>query len=207
LDRKACDNNPNFRNDTAVSLPRNIRIEGNTFNNNNTGTVAGIARWLGLRDNTFTNNYLNWQVLGNDTGGTVFIDQCMDTVQVHNNYLTGPSPSALTKGASGLELWGRNIDAAGNTILSYPGDGIDANSAFNTTIRNNTTQNNGTWSATGGILVWTSGPGGPCDPIPRDTQSVTISANTSTGQAYGILLGDRGLSRNTINNLVPFPKV
>jgi len=56
-DRKSCDSHPNFNNDTSVSLPRNIRIEGNnTFERNNGGAIGGGARWLGLRSNHFTNN-------------------------------------------------------------------------------------------------------------------------------------------------------
>jgi hypothetical protein len=197
---RVCDANPNFNNDLSVFLPRNIRIENTAFQNNNTGSVAMIARWVGLRNNTFNNNYIRPQVVGNEAGGNVFIDQCTDTVQIYNNVMTGPSTYPLT---SGLELWGRNLDIQGNTITGFPNEGIGGNSVYNANIAANHAQNNGWHTAIGGILAWTSGPGGPCDAVPRDTQTVTISGNTSTGQAYGVFLGDRdSASRDTINNLV-----
>ena len=51
-------------------------------------------------------------------------------------------------------------------------------------------------------MVTTAGYG-PCGGVPRDNQGSLISGNTSTGtgQAYGIQLFDRGVSRNVINNL------
>src|SRR5205085_6993172 len=97
--------------------------------------------------------------------------------------MTGPSTYPQI---SGLELWGRNIDVQGNYITGYPAEGIGTNSIFNATIRNNLIMNNdqlltnqnlnhGFPVSTGGIVAWTSGPGGVCDPIPRDTQTLTIS--------------------------------
>jgi hypothetical protein len=201
-DSRACDNNPNFQNDSALYAPRNIRIEGNnTFEGNLTGAVAfNAGRWLALRNNTFTNNYIQPRV-GNEEGGTVFFNKCTDKVQIHDNTLTGPSTYPQT---GGLELWGRNIDVRRNTISGYPTEGIGANSVYYTKILdNNRTLNNNTNPAAprGGILVWTSGHGSGCDPTPRDTDNVEIRGNTSTGNAYGILLGDRYESRNTIKNV------
>jgi hypothetical protein len=203
-DRKVCDNNPNFSNDTSVSLPRNIRIESNSFGNNNTGTIAGGMRWLALRNNSFTNNFKNWQVEGNATGGTIFIDQCGDTVEISGNTtFTGPAPSDRTNGASGLELWGRNITVQGNTISGYPSEGIGVNSAYNVTITSNWIQNNSRRTDAallGGIQIQARSLGA-CSPIPRDVDTITISANHSNYQPYGVLLGeDAGDSRNTINS-------
>lgn len=152
-----------------------------------------------MRNSTFSNNYINPQA-GNSAGGSVFFDQCSDTVQIYTNTLTGPASGST----SGLELWGRNIDVEGNAVSGYPQDGIDGNSAYNLTVTNaNVVRNNGTASSNGGIVVWTAGPGGPCDQIPRDTQTVTIVGNTSSGtaQAYGVRIGDRGVARNTIDSL------
>ncbi|MBI1898205.1 MAG: hypothetical protein HYS04_16980 [Acidobacteria bacterium] len=207
-DPRACDNKPNFINDTTLYAPRNIRIEGNNkFQNNLTGAVAfNAGRWLALRDNKapsggFENNYIQPQV-GNGEGGTVFFDKCADTIQIHDNtFARGTSTYPQT---DGLELWGRNIDVRRNEVSGYPTEGIGANSVFSLhVLDNNQTLNNNTHPAgqRGGILVWTSGSGGGCDPTPRDTDVVEISGNTSTGNAYGILLGDRYESRNTIKNV------
>ena len=196
---------PAFKDNPYEPSPRNIRIEDNTFANNNTGAIGlNNARWVGLRNNTFTNNYINPQA-GNEAGGSVFFDQCTDTVQIYRNTLTGPSTWDRT---DGLELWGRNIDVGAddpnqrNTISGYRSEGISINSVFNTAIKNNTTLNNGAWNSTGGILVTTSGPGGSCDPVPRDTETVTISGNTSAGQLYGVYLGDRVRSTNTVKDTI-----
>ncbi len=177
---KLCDAHPNFNNDLSVYIPRNIRLEWNTFEYNNTGSIAmAPGRWVGMRNNTLTSNYIRPQVLGNDAGGSVFIDQCADTVQIYDNTLTGPSSYPQT---FGLELWGRNIDIQGNTITNYPEEGISANSVYHATMTNNQTLNNdqlltnqnlnpGFPVSTGGIVTATAGPGGACDPIPRDTQT------------------------------------
>ncbi|MBI1898774.1 MAG: hypothetical protein HYS04_19900 [Acidobacteria bacterium] len=203
-DSRACDSNPNFKDDTSVHAPRNIRVEGsNTFANNLTGAMGiNAARWFALRNNTFTNNYIMPQA-GNEAGGSVFFDQCTDKIQIYRNTLTGPTYLAT----DGLELWGRNIDvgaddpAQRNTVSNYQSEGIAANSVFNATITNNTTSNNGAAYPTGGILVWTREPGGPCDPVFRDTQNVTVTGNTSTGQTYGVYLGEREASTNIVNTI------
>jgi hypothetical protein len=202
-DHRACDNNPDFKDDTSLYVPRNIRIEDNTFQNNLTGALGvNEARWVALRHNTLTNNYNNPQ-LRLDAGGSVFFDHCTDKVQIYRNTLTGPTYLQT----DGLELWGRNIDvgaddpAQRNTISNYLSEGIGANSVFNAKIKNNTTSNNGAGNSTGGILVWTREPGGPCEPLQRDTKDVTISANTSTGQTSGVYLGWRDASTNTIDTV------
>lgn len=102
-DARHCDTNPNVPNDTtfannqAVSLPRNIRIENNTFYGNRTGAMGGGARWVGLRDNYFANNYTYPQA-GNEQGGTVEFDECSDKVEIMRNTLTAPAytPSVPT---------------------------------------------------------------------------------------------------------------
>jgi hypothetical protein len=38
----SCDSYPNFKNDIGAYAPRNIRIENNTFNGNNTGAMGGV---------------------------------------------------------------------------------------------------------------------------------------------------------------------
>ncbi len=206
-DVKSCDSNPNFRDDLSVPLPRNIRIEGNSFANNNTSVIAGLMRWLGVRNNSFTNNYRNWQVLGNDIGGTIFVSQCGDTVEISGNTpFTGPAISGLTKGASGLELWGRNIAVQGNNISGYPSEGIGLHSARDVTITGNSTQHNSTATPLteaelGGIQIQTRAPGGRCDPIPRDVDHVTINGNHSHFQPYGLLFVRDNDGRNTIKNV------
>lgn len=207
-DRKFCDgdvvNGVNvFNNDTTVYTPRDIRIENVTFNNNNTVVMGNQARWVGLRYSTFTNNYISPQADYGPGGGVLF-DTCADTVQIYNNTMTGPSPSTYDD-TSGLELHGRNIDIQGNAISSYPNEGFSINSAYNTNIANNTITNNDQNLnyrdfPAGGIVLRTSPPTSPdnfCGQIERDTNLITISTNTVTGQAYGVEFYDFGLSRNT----------
>ena len=211
-DHNFCDHfTGSFRDDvSSVFLPRNIRIEWNTFQGNNTGAMGGGARWVGLRNNTFTNNYINPQV-GNTAGGTVEFDPCSDTIQIYKNQMTGPSYA----NTSGLELWGRNLNIQTNTISGYANEGIGLNSVYNASIlgfpaeipiNRNLLQNNDTNAVrsqpfyTGGILVQDRG-GPGCDPDPRDTQTVTISGNTSTGQAFGIDLGYAGDGTGILNGL------
>ena len=103
----------------------------------------------------------------------------------------------------GLELWGRNIYVQQNMISGYPYAGIGASSVYNLTIDDqNQINGDSTQFTTGGIQVHASFPGGVCDQIPRDTQTVTITNNTSNGQSYGVDLDDANeASRNTINGL------
>jgi hypothetical protein len=222
-DRKVCDGDSNWPNDTSVYVPRNIRIENSGFVNNNTGAIGGsLARWVGVRNNNnpgFSNNYINPQA-GNQTqaGGDIFFDQCSDTVVISGNTLLGPSVAELLAGQSqqvgvhSMELWGRNITVSGNSISNYPIEAVYLASVYNATVQGNTLTNNDTIYAfenkqqvyaTGGIAVVTSDPGGSCNQIPRDAQTVTIIGNTSSGiaQAYGVRIGDRGVARNTIDSL------
>lgn len=194
-----------FADDPVLFAPRNIRIDGNTFVGNNTGALGGGAmRRIGLRNNTFTNNYINPQV-GNVTGGTVELTGCTDQAQITGNTFTGPASYPFT---DALEIYGRNMSIAQNNISGYGQEGIGAHSLYNTTIQNNNLQNNDytTYATqgpfnTGGVKLVTSF-GGGCAGVPRDTQTVTISGNTSAGQAYGIHFNDQGTpSRNTLNNV------
>jgi hypothetical protein len=196
---KDCDNNPSFVDDPNLFFPRNLRIEHNTFNGNNTGAMGGSTiRWVGLRHNTFTNNYVNPQV-GNGEGGTVQFDHCSDPVAIIDNDLIGPGNVTLT---DGLELYSRNLTIDSNRISGYPLEGVTLNSVHTATVTNNTVTNNGIPYQRGGILVSTSeSTSGPCGD-PRDTQHVTISGNTSTGQPYGVHLHDHDRhSANTIHDV------
>ena len=200
-----------FMDDPALYAPRNIRVEHNKFTNNNTGAMGGGAvRWFGLRNqNTFDNNYINAQV-GNPAGGSVQMDQCADKVEISGNTFTGPGylgPDA--KETDALELYGRNIivggdDKAtqGNTITNYPVEGIAALSFFNGVIKNNDISGNDVKPnrPLGGIEIATSFPTGGCGAMPRDTQTVNLSRNTITGQAYGVhFLDQRQVTgRNTL---------
>ncbi len=202
---RLCDSIPNYNNDISLGLPRDIIIESNTFQNNLTGVVGMVtSRWIALNDNNFTNNYIYPQVMGNAEGGNVFVDQCVDTVQVYNNMMTGPTNPAYGL-TSGLEFWGRNIDAERNTITGYPLEGIGPNSVYNLTIANNTitSDNTNPQSAGGGIGMFTAG-FGACTPVPRDTQNVTITGNNLTGDTSGVHLQDYpGPSRDTIEPSTP----
>ncbi len=188
FDRKVCDGDANWPNDTTVFLPRNIRIENTSFANNNTGAIGAIARWVGLRNSSFSNNYINPQG-GNVAGGSVFFDQCADTVNIAGNQFSAPSVTADTQG---LELWGRNITVqGGNTISEYPDAGIQLNSVYNAQILGpNTINNVATGPYYGGaVLVWTAGFPGECDQVPRNTDMVTIDNNSISGP-YAVLLGE-----------------
>jgi hypothetical protein len=82
-DHTQCDNwqGSAFADDPSTRIPRNIRIESTNFLNNNTRAIGGKARYVGIRGNTFTNNYINPQV-GNGGGGSLELEQCADQVQI-----------------------------------------------------------------------------------------------------------------------------
>jgi hypothetical protein len=162
-----------------------------------------------LRSNTFTNNFINPQGAGNYAGGNVVFEPCADTVEISGNTMTGPpvNPDG-TPHTLGLELWGRNITVTGNNNISgFPNEGIVLASVYNATVSGNTVANNDQEVPshplnpdpykTGGISISTFGPGA-CDQIPRDSQNIVITGNTSTGQAYGVSFMDRGAARNTM---------
>jgi hypothetical protein len=197
-ENKFCDNyfakeGQEFRQDSRLFAPRNIRVENNVFSSNNTGAMGGGAtRWFGLRNNTFTNNYIHPQ-MGNDGGGTVQMDGCADKVEISGNIMSGPSSYA---GTDGLELYGRYITVTGNNISGYGVEGVGAHSLFQSTIEANHVQDNGWAAESGGIKVVTSFAPGPCDSVPRDTDYVTIGGNTPNNplgqtQAYGIHFADQ----------------
>ncbi|PWT98654.1 MAG: hypothetical protein C5B51_28725 [Terriglobia bacterium] len=202
---RKCDSIANYPNQTNIlPAPRNIRIEGNWFWNNNTSGIGapGTSRWIGLRNNHFVNNYNNPQVRGNEVGGNVFLDECVDTVEISGNTMTGPTSPAYDN-TSGLELWGRNITVAnGNSISGYPLEGIGVNSTYNLTITGNQIANNSNVAlGNGEIYAWTNG-FGACQQVPRDMQIGTISGNNLTGNTFGVHLGDYpNASRDTIHNL------
>jgi hypothetical protein len=78
-------------------------------------------------------------------------------------------------------------------VSGYPWEGIRASSFYNGQIRSNYVYNNG-WLGSydfGGIDIDTSFSTGGCDGAARDTNGLTVSANTSTGQPFGILLYDQ----------------
>jgi hypothetical protein len=104
--------------------------------------MGGRARYVGIRNNTFSNNYINPQI-GNFTGGTLELEVCSDQAQITNNTMIGPtiSPSAGFT-TSGLELYARNVYVNGNTIGDYPGDAIATLSTLNATVTGNHLFNN-----------------------------------------------------------------
>ena len=189
---QVCDNNSNWLNDHTVFAPRNIRVENSTFTNNNTGAMGGGAvRWLGLRNNQFINNYIHPQV-GNSEGGTVEFDPCADQLQITGNYFSAPPASSYPTLA--LELYSRDLLIQGNTISSYPLEGVALDSTFETTLSSNQIVNNAQQAGgTGGVAVSTTGAiTGPCGD-PRDSRDVMISNNTITGQTYGVYLQEHDL--------------
>ena len=207
--RRTCDGAPGFKDDPALFSPRNILIKESTFDENNTGAIGmGAARWVGLRDNIFTGNYRKPQA-GNIEGGTVFFNQCTDTIEIVGNRMTGPLDYDKTQG---LELWGRDITVKDHNspltkfITGYGNEGIGLNSVFNAKVINNNVYDNdrnffSIGYRIGGILAWTSPPWDPpyCAPVPRDVDVHEISGNISKGQAYGVHFGNRGrFSRNII---------
>jgi hypothetical protein len=212
LNFKVCDAKPNFANTTDIYLPRNIRIENNTFQNNSTGAVGAWARWVGLRNNTFSSNYINWQGAGDGAGGGVVFDQCADTIEISGNTVVGPDKDPNTRVyplTLGFELWGRNITVIGNNISNEPQDAIGVEAVLGATITGNTVTNNDQVRTTnpseaglraGGITLSTFG-APVCGQIPRDSKNITITNNTSSGQPYGVSFMDRGLSRNIVQDV------
>ncbi len=187
---RVCDTNSTWLTDAAVFAARNLRIENNTFADNNTGAMGGgPVRWVGLRNNTFTNNYIHPQV-GNGAGGTVEFDPCADKFEITGNQFLAPSVYAYN--TDGLELYSRNLLIQGNTIAGYPLEGIALNSVSGATVTGNMVQNNDTtqYPHTGGVAVSTAeSMTGPCGD-PRESRDVTISGNTITGQLYGVYLSE-----------------
>jgi hypothetical protein len=207
-DRKVCDSwagshNYAWADDPSLFRPRNIRIgDHNIFNGNFQGSIAEGGRWVAVRNNTFTNNYITYNT--KSSGGTMTFDECADTIQIYGNMMTGPN-STTSDLDQGLELYGRNIYVQNNTIKNYPWAGVSTASPYNlfindtNQITNNSTNVN---SQTGGVLIEDlNAPG--CDQVPRDTQGVTISTNTITAttspQPDGVKFGDR--ARNTIGGV------
>ena len=198
-----------FADAQSLPAPRNIRIEYNMFNSNNTGAMGGgTHRWLGLRHNTFMNNYTNPQA-GNTEGGTVQLVGCSDTVEISSNTFTGPS-YPLT---DALELYGRNMNIHDNGsscigqsgtcgISGYGFEGVGAHSLYNSTITANYVHDNSRNATTGGIKAVTSFGTGGCDGVPRDENIITITGNTSSNQPYGIYFADQGQpSSDTLHNI------
>jgi hypothetical protein len=180
-----------FRDDPSLFAPRNIRIEHNEFWYNNTGAMGGGAvRWVGLRNNKFFANYIMPQD-GNWAGGSIGFDPCADTIEIAYNTIVGPNSSTAvppwgyqpfqTTGA--LEMYGRNITVHDNTISGHGRDGIGGYSLLGSTISHNHILHDNNWISgnyrSAGIEVGTMSPGAPCDPVPRDTNGVTITANDS----------------------------
>ena len=216
--RKQCDSMPGFANDQTVYLPRNLKLENNVFSNNNTGVIGGGARWVGLRGNTFTNNYIWPQAQGGQNpdgsgnpdisaGGTLEFDACSDKVEISTNTFTGPGSAHTETGP--LELYGRNITANNNVISGYVHEAISANSLFNASFHDNTvTYNAVSPQPQEAIIVRTAGASGGCSDQPldvfRDTDGVTIQNNSLLGSnipTYGVHLADHpvkgtGVMRN-----------
>lgn len=197
-----CDNNSNWSNDATVYAPRNIRLESNVFNNNNTGAMGGGAvRWVQMSDNHFKNNYIHPQS-GNREGGTIEFDPCADQIRlIHNEFI---APATFAYNTDALELYSRNIlIQGGNTISGYPSEGISLHSVFGATVTGNTLTDNSQVGATGGIVVSTAESIlGPCGD-PRDSKDVTIDNNTVTGQPYAVHLKSHDShSTDTLRNRV-----
>jgi hypothetical protein len=212
-DHRIClDEYPDFKNDKNVYAPRNIVVVGNKdgnptngFRNNLTGALGiNAARWFALLDNRFQNNYFAPRA-GNEVGGTVFFNQCTDTVRIRKNWLSGP----VYPKTNALELWGRDIEVGneidgnqGNTVENYPSDGIGLNSTLNAKVGRNVLQNNGNGEGgTGGIHAWTRVSDGACDPIPRDLKLTEIKHNTSTNDNIGLFVGEQPGSTNVIDGI------
>ena len=86
-DYTQCDNwqSPlGYANDPAVSVPRNIHIEGNKFYANQ-GVVSGYGRYVKVADNT-VDSY-DWPVP--DDGGIFELETCSDKAQIFHNSLNG----------------------------------------------------------------------------------------------------------------------
>jgi hypothetical protein len=203
-DRKVCDawaglHGIAWADDPSLFRPRNIRIgDNNIFNGNFQGSIAEGGRWVAVRNNTFTNNYITYNT--KSSGGTITFDECADTIQIYGNMMTGPN-TTTSQVDGGLELYGRNIYVQDNTITNYPWAGAAVASPYNLFIENNPsiTNNSRNGNVTGGILIEDlNAPG--CNQRPRDTQGVTISGNTNiSGQPDGVKFGDR--ARNTIDGV------
>jgi Carboxypeptidase regulatory-like domain len=220
-----------FADDPSLVASRNIRIEHNTFQYNNTGPIGFAAiRWVGLRNNNFFVNYISPQN-NNGGGGGVGFDDCSDQVDISKNVFMGPSAAtvlwaggALPQGyepfpvTAALELYGRNMTMAHNTITAHGEDGIGAYSLLGATITQNHILQDNSWENPifGGIMVGDNVAGyfAPCDTRPRDTSGVTITANDSNPtppmpdpvapvapgpamQPYGVRLQDHGAPLGT----------
>ena len=197
-----------FADDPSVYATRNLRIENNGFTGNLTGAMGGGPyRWAAFRNNHFNGNYVNPQV-GNQIGGTIQLDHCADTVLItgsKNMDFVGPAYSAIHPDTSALEIYGRNMTVSNLEITNYPSGGIGGGSLYNATITNNYIHGNSLnpYYSSPGVPLSTAFAAGPCDALPRDTQSVTMTNNNISGQPYGIrFMDDIGLiSRHTLHGI------
>jgi hypothetical protein len=150
--RKFCDNYANYANATAIAAPRNLRFEYNAFTENLTGVTGALARWVSMKNNTFTRKYLFPQAQGgppNDTwGGTLMFEKCSDQILLKQNTFVGPGTDhSFTQT---LELYGRNITVDGNNMSGYARQTIAANSLLNANFLNNTISFNAPLNPDGG---------------------------------------------------------
>ncbi|WP_321472886.1 right-handed parallel beta-helix repeat-containing protein [uncultured Paludibaculum sp.] len=172
-----------YHNSVLSYQPRNIRIEHNIFHNAGQGALTvNAARWIAVRWNEFSNDYLVHNS-GLDEGGAVFADQCADKLEFSNNNLYGPGAGYDQNARmTGLELYGKNILVSNNTIRSFYLEGIGAQNVKNVTIENNHIYGNNTSGyPAGGIKIKhaMAEPSSPSDTVNRSrlTSNIALIGN------------------------------
>ena len=152
-----------FRDNRSVNNPRNIVINNNSWRDAGQGALTLTSpRWVQVISNTFTDDqYVHDS--GTDQGGAIFVDQCVDTVYIYSNTMTGPggtaacnTPSYCLSKTQGIEAYGRNVTVSTNTIANYYYEGVSASNIYYATIDHNTMHDNG-WSAYvpyGPVHIW-----------------------------------------------------
>ncbi|MBL8233138.1 MAG: right-handed parallel beta-helix repeat-containing protein [Bryobacterales bacterium] len=181
----ACDT-AGYPDSQASYQVRNARIEGNHFYNTGQGAlVVGMARWIGIRDNTI-NNDSGVHNSGTDFGGAMFIDSCANRIDIARNIMTGAPSNSLT---DGLEIYGRNITITGNTISGFALDGIALHNAADVQIHDNTIRDNNWHLQAGGLHIDNNIPGG------RQGGNISLTLNrfgnnSGYSQKYGLRLTD-----------------
>jgi hypothetical protein len=209
--RKFCDSYPNFADSPDIVTPRNIRIENSDFDDNNTGVIGAGTRRVYFGGNRLRRNYIWPQAQGGDSnnlaapdvasgdpnlsaGGTLMFDHCSDQIQIVNN-ATFVGPGANHQRTQALELYSRNTTVQNNVFTGYTDQGIAAFSMLGGSILNNTiTMTSPSLAPDGGITIASVGGSGPCSSSPpeiyRETNGLTVSGNTISGQAFGIHLAE-----------------
>ena len=210
-----CDVVSAYKDSKDIYTPRNIVLTGNYWYNSGEGSLSiSHDRYVQITNNSLTDdNWVHQAVVWSDSypykqGGTIYIDQCADTVTLYGNTLSGPAASTSPSGTTsvcppgintgcvsqtnGIEMYGRNIQigssstSTSNTISNYYLEGVSISNAYNATVYGNTLNNTNQsgYAPYGSLHVWdlySVYPSGSS----RQGTSISLISNTISNTASG----------------------